>query len=84
MSCTDCAAARETTGLWRYYSPACLWCGARLIQRIPASCGTSSEASQRRKKVLADWMANGHAEGEIRELAKSKTLAFEPAKKEKR
>jgi hypothetical protein len=80
--CSDCMAARETSGNWRFYDPRCLWCGARCIQRIPKFCETNAEASQRRKIVLRDWMAMGHAEKEIRELVAG-PMAFEPIKKGK-
>ena len=81
MPCSDCAAARETSGSWRFYDPRCLWCGARCIQRIPKFAGTAAEAAQRRRVVLADWMALGHAEAELRGLAKAGALAYEPVTK---
>ena len=78
MPCKCCKDAREYPDARVLFDPRCLWCGARLLQRIPAFCKTNAEASQRRKAQLAVWMAQGHAESELRELAKSKTLAFEP------
>lgn len=80
--CPDCYAARETAGHHRLFNPACLFCGARLIQAIGKVGNTNAEISQRRKAVLADWMAAGHAEAEIRELARAQSMAVEPAKKE--
>lgn len=80
MDCPDCLAARETVGLWRYFDPSCLWCGARLLQRIPKHCGTDAEAKQRRRVVLADWMKYGHSDSELRELAKG-PMAVAPIKK---
>jgi hypothetical protein len=77
MACTDCQAARETMGLWRMYNPACLWCGARLIQKIGRLSIPQSEATARRKVVLADWIKQGHSEQELRDLAKG-PMAFEP------
>ncbi len=69
--CQDCTAARETQNKWPYFDPRCLWCGARLINRIGRLKGrTDAELTQRRRSVLADWMAAGHAEVELRELAR--------------
>lgn len=81
--CKDCSAARETSGLWRMFDPLCIYCGARLLQRIPKFCRTNAEASQRRKAALDDWMKYGHAEAEIRALVAG-PAAYEPVKKEKK
>ncbi len=80
--CLDCTNAREATGNWRYFDPRCLWCGARLIQRIPKFSKTEAETTQRRRVVLADWIAQGHSEKEIRTLVAG-PLAYEPVKKGK-
>jgi hypothetical protein len=76
MACTDCQAARETAGLWALFNPTCLHCGARLIQQIGKLPIAASEATRRRKAVLATWMEHGHPEAELRALAKSKALAL--------
>ncbi len=78
--CSDCMAARETSGAWRFYDPRCVWCGARCLQRIPKFCKTDAETKQRQSRVLTDWVRAGHAEAELRDLAKG-PLAFEPVKK---
>lgn len=80
MACSDCLAARETSGHWRMFDPLCIFCGARLIQRIGRVDATDAEIKQRRKVVLADWMKYGHAEQEIRELVKG-PMAVEPITK---
>ena len=80
--CADCQASRICTGHWRLFDPRCLWCGARILQQIPRFCGTNAEASQRRRAMLAVWVEQGHEEGELRELAKSKSLAYAPIVKE--
>lgn len=80
--CTDCLAARETSGHWRFFDPRCLWCGARLIQRIGKLNVMPSEIRQRRQAVLKDWVAQGHAESEIRALAAAKTPAYEAITKQ--
>ena len=69
--CTDCKAASETSGLWAQHNPACLHCGARLIQRLgKLRTPTSEQITARRKAVLADWIAHGHSELQIRALVK--------------
>lgn len=72
MACTDCKAAKETNGLWNQFdSPKCPYCTARLIQRIgKLRTPTSDGISARRRAVLADAVAWGHLEAEIRKLAK--------------
>lgn len=82
MACQDCSAARETAGLWRMFDPRCLYCGGRLLQRIGKLPIMHSHIAQRRKVVLADWVAMGHAEQELRDLAGSKEMAAEPITKE--
>lgn len=70
--CTDCKAAKETAGLWaQFNSPGCLWCTARLIQRLgKLRTPTTDAITARRRVVLADAVAWGHDEALIRKLAK--------------
>ena len=70
MTCKTCTASRETQGLWRMFDPACIFCGARLVQKIGRLQIGRTEATARRKQALADWMALGHSEKEIRALVK--------------
>ena len=71
MICSDCQAAKETNGLWPQHNPTCLHCGARLMQQIEKLyTPTSEQITARRKVVLADWMAHGHSEQELRALVK--------------
>lgn len=76
--CSDCAASRLCSGHHRYFSPACLYCGSRLIQAIGKVGSTGAEITQRRRVVLKDWMAMGHDEKELRQLAASKSPALQP------
>lgn len=69
MTCQQCETARGFAA-YRFYSPACIWCGARLIQRLALRDISNAECTTRRKAVLADWVAWGHKEAEIRELVK--------------
>lgn len=74
-------AARESTGAWRMFDLACLWCGARLIQRLGKLRVTNAEITQRRRAVLADWVGYGHKETEIRDLVPG-PMALAPIVKE--
>lgn len=68
--CQSCKWAAESPG-YAWYCTGCLWCGARLIGSIDAIRGLTVErVRERKRKVLADWMAMGHSETAIRELAK--------------
>ena len=78
MICQNCNTARQHSD-YRMFTPACIYCGARLIQRIGLLPIPASECSERRSKVLADWVAHGHSEKQIRELVKG-PLALGPAK----
>lgn len=77
MPCDCCSAAREAPD-HRFFSPACLWCGARLIQRLPSLRDPSrEEISRRRTDALRLWVRYGHDEATIRRLVKAGP-AFEP------
>jgi hypothetical protein len=83
MACSDCMASRATSGLWKTFDPLCVFCGARLIQAIGRLQIPASEATKRRKAVLADWLKYGHAEKELRALVRG-PAALEPETKERR
>ena len=80
MTCTDCLASTITRGFWRQYNaPLCKYCSARLIQQIgKLKTPTSDQIIARRRAVIGIAIAQGHSEQEIRELAKSKTMAVQP------
>ena len=67
--------------MWDQHDPLCLYCGARLIQRIGRYRIPVSESVERRRTVLADWMAYGHDEAQLRQLAKG-PVPQEPAREE--
>lgn len=69
MICTQCTVARDFAA-YRFYNVACIHCGARLIQRLALRDISNAECTSRRKAVLADWVAWGHSEAEIRRLVK--------------
>ena len=62
-----------------FNSPQCLFCTARIIQKIgQIRTITVAVITARRLVVLADALAYGHPELEIRRLAKIKEPALEP------
>lgn len=79
MRCDDCNAAEVTAGRWYTFNPACLWCGARLIRRLGTMPRPASEITARRQQALKDWMANGHSEQALRDLAKSGPAPLAPS-----
>lgn len=52
------------------YDPACLQCGGRYLRAIRALELPTEERQARMRKALADWMAHGHAEADLRALAR--------------
>jgi len=78
MSCECCAAARECGNFGRLFdSLKCVYCAARLIQRIGKMKIGISECTARRKTVLVDSVAVGLDEDLIRKLVKG-FMALEP------
>lgn len=79
MTCDCCKTARTVPG-YTMFNPACLHCGARLIQSIGTLQIAASEASKRRTAQLKHWVAFGHSEIEIRHLVKGPLAIAEPPK----
>ena len=69
MICSCCDTAREFSA-YRMFNPACLHCGARMIQRLGAMEISQPDCVRRRRAALAVWMEYGHSETELRRLAK--------------
>lgn len=78
-TCEDCARAREGPG-WPMFNPACLWCGARLIQRIRALKGVRprEELVARVAAAKSSWLSYGHSEKALGELVAQKKLPLAP------
>ena len=83
-NCPDCATIRKHFArdpqTYRMHCQGCLHCGARLIQKMQRLGQLTAE--QRREKcrqALADWLAQGHSEMELRALAKASAWAVAPA-----
>jgi hypothetical protein len=81
--CVDCDAAREAPA-HRLFDLACLHCGARLIYRLGKLARPREELTERRRRVLADWVAWGHAEAQLRALAKDGPAFAQPPEAMKR
>jgi len=78
MPCSDCAVSREYVWFGRMFdSLKCVFCAARLIQLIGTFQITPTECAKRRRLVLADSMAAGLDEAQIRALVKG-PMAIEP------
>lgn len=58
----------------------CVFCGARLIQRLQRVFALAPPVRRERSRAaLADWMAHGHSEAQLRALAKATAWAVAPA-----
>lgn len=73
MTCTDCSAAEETKGHWRQYNaPQCVYCAGRLIRQMDTlRTPTAAQIVERKRVALAEAVAWGHTEAEIRALVKN-------------
>lgn len=67
--CSCCEIARLVP-TYPVHCPSCAPCGGRLIRAIQRLPIAKSEAAARCRAMLAVWVAHGHAEIEIRRLAK--------------
>ena len=71
MTCHCCNEAREAPQFHRFFAEGCLYCAARRIQFIQRRLPLSPEDKRNRcRKALADAMALGLPEPEIRRMAK--------------
>jgi len=59
------------------HNPACIYCGARLIQEIFKYRIPAADRTRQAKAALARWLQFGRDEAEIRRLVKLDT-ALEP------
>ena len=77
MICKPCQASREGP-THAFHSLGCVFCGARSIQRIQRFQIPQEQKVARCRAALDRWVARGHAEAEIRRLAKAVDLCTEP------
>lgn len=84
MTCPECATVRTHGSLGRVSvtCPKCIYCAARRIQFIQRVMKVSKDDKVKRcREALKEAMDWGHAEAEVRRLAKLTNWAVEPAKK---
>lgn len=69
--CEFCEKARINP-VHPFFSPACLWCGARLIARLRdlAAIRPRGEIKARQETVLTDWEKYGHSRAQMLALSK--------------
>ena len=80
MICQPCATIRKHYSndpqAHRMHCPTCIHCGARLIQKFQRLYQLTAEQRRDRcRQALADWMAQGHSEQQLRALAKATAWA---------
>lgn len=76
MTFSNCKIARSSPK-YSMFNPACIHCGARIIQCLGTLPIAASECSARRKAMLKVWTDWGHSEERIRALVKGE-MAFGP------
>mgnify|MGYP003606892547 CR=1 FL=1 len=77
MTPCNCCQAARLYPQHNQFNPACLYCGARIIQHLGTMQIPQSDCTRRRRDALATWVAHGHNEAQIRALA-SGPLALTP------
>ena len=77
MTPCNCCQAARLYPQHNQFNPACLYCGARIIQHLGTLQIPQSDCTRRRRDALATWVAHGHNEAQIRALA-SGPLALTP------
>ena len=82
MNCHCCNDAREAPQFHRFFAEGCLYCAARRIQFIQRTLRLGpTETRDRCRKALADAMALGLPELEIRRMAKLAAWQLAPNQK---
>lgn len=86
MSCPQCTQIHNhwKSDPWNHklFNPACLHCGARLIQTHQRRYGvTRDEKVAACRKALSMWMQYGHSEAELRKLAMAADWAISKEQK---
>lgn len=67
--CKPCSIARSFLA-YPCFSPACLYCGARIIQQLGTLPILPAQIAARRRENLALWVSHGHSEQSLRLLVK--------------
>ena len=82
MTCEACNEARPDPANYRLFAESCLHCAARRIQYLQRTLRlVPSETRERCRKALAQAMALGLPEVEIRRMAKLPEWQVEPEQK---
>jgi len=84
MPCQSCQTIRKhypaDPQQHRQHCPTCLHCGARLIQKMQRLYQLTAEQRRDRcRQTLAQWLAQGHDEQQLRKLAKATAWAVASA-----
>jgi len=66
--CEDCNRASRDLA-YNLFNPACLECGARVLWFLQRMRIPQQQKVERLRKSLADWVAFGHPEPQLRQLA---------------
>jgi hypothetical protein len=77
MTCIRCEKTRENPD-YALHCPKCLYCGARAIWRVAHWRLPRDESVARRRQTLAEWMAWGHLEIDLRRLSSQADMPLEP------
>lgn len=83
MTCHCCNEAHEAPQHYRFFAEGCLYCAARRIQFIQRTLRLGpTETRERCRTALAQAVALGLAEQEIRRMAKLAAWQLAPNQKE--
>lgn len=66
--CANCDAAKHYPR-HPVFCPSCIWCGGRYIHMLGTLPISKILIRDRRRHVLATWIAHGHLECQLRRLA---------------
>lgn len=78
--CAECDAARETDGWYSLFNPLCVWCGARLVQRLQGMKQRIGDRAMlaRQKDVRKVWAGYGVDPVQLSDLAGGQALPIQP------
>jgi len=67
--CPECQIARENHS-YTLFNPKCIYCGARILQKLREVNRPAAEIKKRQTAMLEDWAKFGHNTDDIKRLAK--------------
>ena len=80
--CATCYTDMVCAGNYMVFDPRCVHCGARYIQRIKPVNAPRVDCTAWRKQVLADYVAQGFDEQDIRAMVAKRDIPTQPAARE--